>query len=388
MSENLEKLTVAVFDRDILGLPGLVFDDGRVELFVERGNRLRLPAPAGEIIRDIQIRGLMVIEGGGKAGPDALAPAVVPAARKFRASIHPKDADIDPEFGALVLRLEVHLGYKLWALIHGRGTGTSDWDDISPQVCRGFLEQKSKIIQNEKVGLLIDSPGGYARSAYEIVRLFQRRTENLYTIVPLYAKSAATLLAIGGREIVMGMEAELGPLDVQIYDADRDEWDSALNAVQSFERLNAYALMAYDQAMILFASRTGKKPAALMPLALQYVTSIVGPMADKIDTFEVTSKARELKVAEDYAIRLMRPYYSQQAAQRIARNLVERYSTYSFIIDRAEAGTAVAGRGSAFNLGLNIAKVSSETEEIFTSMTPFLYETGPIIGRIEEVPLS
>jgi hypothetical protein len=183
----------------------------------------------------------------------------------------------------------------------------------------------------------------------------------------------------------MGMDAEIGPLDVQIYDTERDEWDSALNAVQSFERMNAYALTAFDQAMIFFSARTGKKPAILMPLALQYATNLVTPMVDKIDTLEVTGKARELKVAEDYAIRIMRPNYTQPIAQTIARNLVERYSTHGFIIDKAEAGTPKPARSSAFNLGLNVIDPSQQVEEIFTRFTPYSCKAGPIIGRIVEV---
>jgi hypothetical protein len=167
-----------------------------------------------------------------------------------------------------------------------------------------------------------------------------------------------------------------------MYDTNRDEWDSALNAVQSFERLNAYAMMAYDQAMQLFVSRTRKKPNVLMPLALQYATGLVGPLADKIDTFEVTSKSRELKVAEDYAVRIMRPNYPQMTASSIARTLVERYSTHGFVIDKTEAG----GRAnSPYNLGLKIADFSVEVEDIFTNLTPFLEKRGPVIGRIVEV---
>jgi hypothetical protein len=118
-----------------------------------------------------------------------------------------------------------------------------------------------------------------------------------------------------------------------------------------------------------------------MPLALQYATSIVGPMADKIDTLEVAGKSRELKVAEDYAIRIMRPYYSVQAARQIARNLVERYSAHSFVIDRVEAGGT---RG--YGLGLNLRDVTQPIEDIFTKMTPYLESGKPIAGRIEVVP--
>jgi hypothetical protein len=47
-----------------------------------------------------------------------------------------------------------------------------------------------------------------------------------------------------------------------------------------------------------------------MPQALQYATSIVSPLVDKIDTIELTRKSRELRVGEEYAKRVMRAYYS------------------------------------------------------------------------------
>jgi len=314
-----------------------------------------------------------------------VAPAVsIP--KKYRATIHAKN-EIDPGFAELIAELEKYLERKLWVLVnHGRDE-RDPWDDISGAVYCGFRNQKADIVPDEKVGLLIHSPGGQARAAYEIVRLFQRRTREFVTAVPLYAKSAATLLSVGGYPIHIGSEAELGPLDVQMYDEDHDEWESALNAVQSFERLNAYALTAYDQAMQLFVARTGKKPQTLMPLALQYATSIVGPMADKIDTFEVTSKSRELKVAEDYAVRIMRLNYPENVARSIARQLVERYSTHGFVIDRAEAAPGLDGRAGPFNLGLNVAEMSSELEGIFTRLVPYLEKPGPVIGRIVEANL-
>ena len=78
------------------------------------------------------------------------------------------------------------------------------------------------------------------------------------------------------------------PLDVQLYDEDKDDFDSALNAVQSLERLNAYALTAFDQAMQLFLSRINKKPDSLMTNALEYAAGIVRPLVEKIDTIDLT----------------------------------------------------------------------------------------------------
>lgn len=42
-------------------------------------------------------------------------------------------------------------------------------------------------------------------------------TGKLRVVVPLYAKSAATLMALSADEIVMGETSELGPIDAQVY---------------------------------------------------------------------------------------------------------------------------------------------------------------------------
>ena len=78
----------------------------------------------------------------------------------------------------------------------------------------------------------------------------------------------------------------MGPLDVQMRDRDREEYGSALDAVQSLERLNAFSLAAIDQLMIMMVERTGKRMDTLLPLVFNYATSFVRPLLDKIDTVD------------------------------------------------------------------------------------------------------
>jgi hypothetical protein len=302
-----------------------------------------------------------------------------PAAKKYTATIH-HDEPISAEFAETIFEIEKALELKLWLLIQN---GEEQHDDIGRAVYNGFRNAKTEIGKNERVGLLIHSPGGNASYAYKIIRLFQRRTDAFHTIVPLYAKSAATLMAIGGRELILGLDAELGPLDVQIYDEDKEDYDSALNAVQSLERLNAYALTALDQAMQLLLARMRKRADILLPTALQYASGIVKPLAEKLDTIEITRKSRELKVAEDYAVRLMRPHYTERDSKRIASDLVERYSAHEFVIDSQEAGKGGKGPRMPSNLGLNITLASEDVEGMFCKIVPYL-ERATIIGRITE----
>lgn len=315
--------------------------------------------------------------------PDAVAAAPVEQV-KHTASMYCSEDTLPPEFVSLIGDLEQKLEMPIWMIIQ-KGGDTSDWGGISEQLCKAFHEMKGDIEDKKPVGLMLHSPGGLAEEAYKIVRLFQRRTDKFKTIVPVYAKSAATIMALGGTEIIMGREAELGPLDVQIFDPENQEYDSALNAVQSLERLNAYALTALDQVMTLLVGRTRKKPEALLPLASEYATSMIRPLVEKIDSINLTKKSRDLKVAEDYAVRLMKAAgYSFHIAKRIAGALVERYSTHGFAIDRTEAKAHERFGGTdSFGLGLKITEPNQEIELLFDKLAPYLEELT-VIGTIKE----
>ena len=65
--------------------------------------------------------------------------------------------------------------------------------------------------------LIVVSNGGDGNAAETILGICRRYfTGTLRVVVPLYAKSAATLLALGGDEILMGENSELGPIDAQV----------------------------------------------------------------------------------------------------------------------------------------------------------------------------
>ena len=313
----------------------------------------------------------------GDAGPSA------PAVKTYTAALYSSEEPLSAEFVAIVQGIEQELGMPGWLLIQS-GDDEEKWDAISEALYKAFAQAKSTIEPDKPVALLLHTPGGLAEEGFKIIRLFQRRTDKFLTIVPSYAKSAATMMALGGRAILMGGEAELGPLDVQILEDEEPHYESALNAVQSLERLNAYALTALDQAMALLIQRTRRKPEALVPLALQYATSMIGPLVGKIDSVALTKKSRALKVAEDYAVRLMKEAgYSFGVAKRIASVLVERYSTHGFVIDFTEAKALERFGTEQFGLGLNVQKPSDSIQQLFDRLQPYL-EKMTVIGRLKE----
>jgi hypothetical protein len=134
----------------------------------------------------------------------------------------------------------------------------------------------------------------------------------------------------------MGSHAELGPLDAQVFDFEREQYSSALDEVQALERVDAFAMQAIDEFVILTIQRTGKKISTIMPSALEFVGHMMRPLMEKIDTVHYSQSSRVLKVAEEYATRLLVPRHGPSQARNIARRLVEKYPEHGFVIDIEE----------------------------------------------------
>ncbi len=86
---------------------------------------------------------------------------------------------------------------------------------IEPSDKMGFQEVTAKIT-GKAVDVLVHSPGGMADATAIIVEVLRDRFDQIRFIVPFYAKSAATMLALSGNEILMTSVAELGPIDPQM----------------------------------------------------------------------------------------------------------------------------------------------------------------------------
>jgi ClpP class serine protease len=73
-------------------------------------------------------------------------------------------------------------------------------------------------LPNNSLTVLLDSGGGDMNSAFKIVKMLKNHAKHTRTIVPFFAKSAASFIALGTDELVMCKSAELGPVDPQVKD--------------------------------------------------------------------------------------------------------------------------------------------------------------------------
>lgn len=329
----------------------------------------------------------------------------VPPMRKFRhieyfASVVPgKNVPLPLQFAKNIIALEKLFQIPIWLIVHQGACpdcGNPECPkavDLEPFMFKAFQRELPQIPQGQPIGILLESPGGDADTAYRIGRLLQRRSgNNLTIIIPQYAKSAATLLALAGSRLIMSENAELGPLDVQLFDPQREEFCSGLDAVQSLERLHSVALAAIDQTMARVFPKSGKRIDVMLPLVMNYVANFYRPLLEKIDTIDYTRKSRDLKVAEEYAVRLMGEKVGLKLARQIASELVAKYPTHGFVIDRDEASRSrqdeVRSRTMS-GLGMNIAKlkpsVNKRFEAIVADLIPYLDRLAIVMGRVTKL---
>ncbi len=160
------------------------------------------------------------------------------------------------------------------------------------------------------VVLFLLSPGGAGEPAYQISKLCKSFAKASFkVIVPRFAKSAATLLAIGADEIHMGPLGQLGPIDPQI---------SGLPALGVSRALMTIASVAaqYPKSAEMFARY----------LRLALTVEQIG-YCDRI-----------ADSAMQYAERLLstKPNLIPRAGI-IAKELVHEYKDHNFVIDLDEA---------------------------------------------------
>lgn len=80
-----------------------------------------------------------------------------------------------------------------------------------------FANMLKSIGKVENLDLIVVSPGGDGTVAETILHLCRKYcTNQLRVVIPAFAKSAATLIALGADEIVMGESSEIGPIDAQV----------------------------------------------------------------------------------------------------------------------------------------------------------------------------
>lgn len=214
-----------------------------------------------------------------------------------------------------------------------RGEMRRDGYDALSECARELPRQKNCL-------LFLATYGGDADTAFRIGRaLWHYYPEGkLSILVRKECKSAGTLLAIAGSELVMCDESELGPLDVQLSKRDElYERSSGLDIVQALAVIRSEALTSFRDYMLDISVGSGQQISVKVAaeMATKLVTGLFSNVYSQIDPLKLGEIQRAIAIAEAYGKRL--DEHGKNLKRGALRKLVLEYPSHGFVIDRKEA---------------------------------------------------
>jgi ClpP class serine protease len=106
-----------------------------------------------------------------------------------------------------------------------------DYSDLLP-----FTDQLSNL-KGKELDLVLETPGGSGEVAEDLVKAMRGQYQDVAVIVPGYAKSAGTIMAMAADEILLGPHSGLGPIDAQIfYQGKRFSADALLEGMEKIKK--------------------------------------------------------------------------------------------------------------------------------------------------------
>lgn len=260
----------------------------------------------------------------------------------------------------------------LWVIMQDGDDGT-DLSDMGFDLWEALYNDSSNFDVNKPIIVLCVSPGGQAEPAFRIAKFLRNKCGAYKILIPKQSKSAATLLALGASEIIIGEDADLGPLDVQIGDHNEERTYSGLDEVQALDGLFELANNQVLSTTMIWSRIMKKKKQLLLPTVIEYVTGMMRPLMEKIDAVHYMSLSRTLRIAEEYAFRLLQEKYGHLNAKMIARKFVQNYPYHGFIIDISEAR----------EIGLkNVVKMTQKVQEACDVLLSLTTDCAiPLIGK-------
>lgn len=212
----------------------------------------------------------------------------------------------------------------------------------------------SSLSAKKDIYLILKSLGGEVEAAYLISKMCNRLKRAKFIIgIPAEAKSAATLLSLGGDEIHMGAMSELGPIDPQIND---------------------FPALAFSGALKKITELADRYPKAADMLA-KYLGS------SSLDVRSLGHYERITESSTQYAIRLLKSKATStedniSELEKLASHFTNHYKDHNFVIDIDEAQDLLSG---------DVVKADSEFYETCHEVHKFL-ETFEQVMAIKGCP--
>jgi hypothetical protein len=203
--------------------------------------------------------------------------------------------------------------------------------------------------------LIINSPGGDGNVAEKMITMCRQRfARSFKVIIPNFAKSAASMIALGSDKILMGYLAELGPIDPQLGSPVSGGLIPARSFIDGLEMIRRNIKEKNDPVQMY------------LPMLSQIRPEIIAQCQSAIDgSREFAEKWLKQCMLKD------KPEQAKQVAKWLSEG--EKYKSHGKVIDYTEAHDI---------LKLDVERIPQDSElwnniwELYCSSVLFLQQQG------------
>lgn len=226
------------------------------------------------------------------------------------------------------------------------------WNGSRGSVCHndvGALHAMlGRLGQHDTIHLFLKSDGGSGQVSLRLVNLLRQHCRRLVALVPLECASAATMIAIGADQILMGPTAYLTAVDTSL--------NHALSPVDRHNDSVSVSLNELQRVIRLWREQQGESAENAYKSLFQYVHPLVIGAVDRAESLSIML-CREL----------LAYHISDEAkAERIATTLNSKYPSHSYPILLDEAR----------KIGLQAERMPLEVNALLLQLNSLYSEMG------------
>lgn len=214
---------------------------------------------------------------------------------------------------------------------------------VADDAIRPLYDHLRSIGHRTRIDLFLYSTGGLTDVPWRIVTMMREHCEQFGVLVPYRAMSAATMIALGADDIVMGPKGELGPIDPQLAIQRGREGETPVQEQIAVEDLMSYLRLLKDRVGL-----TDQKALAAPMAAL----------ADKLDPWILGQANRAHSHIRDVARKLLMTRSIAGIDESRMSGIIETLAEKTY-----QHGHAI-GRREASALGLNVVRPEPKLEAL------------------------
>lgn len=214
-------------------------------------------------------------------------------------------------------------------------------EEITDDCLEDIETQLISVTKEDVLYLVIRTNGGSPFSAVAIMNVLQNKFDKIYAVIPKYAMSAGTLMALGTDKIYMGVRSGIGPLDLPIEHPTDGSRISALDIKNAAVEVATLSdLVAQKRYKTLRGGDRSLSRVDAAKIAFETATEFTKPVTSRIDPYILSNSIRALRIGRDYAVdmltsRMMKGQYEK--AVETATRLVNIYPVHEYSIFSREA---------------------------------------------------